>query len=103
MAKAIYQFLARQGAQRREEFQRETLIYTKSPSSMWCSSDAAFWEDESSFFGERRGYTPALSSFEAEKENCFVGRFPGVAAARQRRANFRSAFCAFECVKSVLF
>ena len=53
---AIYQFLARQGAQRREEFQRETLIYTKSPGSMWCSSGAAFWEDESSVFGERRGY-----------------------------------------------
>jgi hypothetical protein len=53
---AIYQFLARQGAQRREEFQSETLIYTESPSSLWCSSGAAFWEDESSVFGGQRGY-----------------------------------------------
>ncbi|MGA2243013.1 MAG: DUF3883 domain-containing protein [Verrucomicrobiota bacterium] len=53
---AIYQFLARQGAQRREEFQRETLIYSKSPSPMWCNSGAAFWEDESSVFGGARGY-----------------------------------------------
>jgi Domain of unknown function (DUF3883) len=54
--KVIYQFLARQGAQRRDEFQREMLIYTKSPRSMWCSSGATFWEDESSVFGEQRGY-----------------------------------------------
>ena len=53
---AIYRFLARQGPQRREEFQCETLIYTKSPSPMWWSSGAAFWEDESSVFGGARGY-----------------------------------------------
>jgi hypothetical protein len=40
--------------------------------------------------------TPALSSFGEERENYFVGRFPGVAAARQHRANFRSAFSAAE-------
>jgi len=28
-----------------------------------------------------------------------VGRFPGVAAARQRRANFRCAFSAFQFVE----
>jgi hypothetical protein len=55
-ATAIYQFLTRQGAQRREEFQRETLIFTESPSSLWCTSGATFWEDESSVFGARRGY-----------------------------------------------
>jgi hypothetical protein len=31
----------------------------------------------------------------------FVGRVSGVAAAHQRRANFRSAFSAFEFVKFV--
>src|ERR1039458_1592776 len=39
---------------------------------------------------------PALSSFGEERENYFAGRFPGVAAARPRRANFRSAFSALE-------
>lgn len=53
---AIYQFLARQGAQRREEFQGENLIYTAFPKPLWCKSSGAFWEDESSVFGERRGY-----------------------------------------------
>jgi hypothetical protein len=45
--------------------------------------------------------TPALSSFCEERENYFVGRFPGVGAcarppAHQRRANFRYAFSVFE-------
>jgi hypothetical protein len=40
--------------------------------------------------------TPALSSFGEEREKNFVGRFPGVAAARQRRANFLYAFRVFE-------
>ena len=40
--------------------------------------------------------TPALSSFGEEREIYFVGRLPGVAASRQHRANFRSAFSAFE-------
>ena len=47
-------------------------------------------------YGLIRLLTPALSSFGEERENYFVGRFPGVAAARQHRANFRSAFSAFE-------
>jgi hypothetical protein len=54
--RTIYQFLARQCAQRREEFERENLIYTESPRPLWCSSRGAFWEDESSVFGEQRGY-----------------------------------------------
>jgi hypothetical protein len=45
--------------------------------------------------------TPVLSTFGEEREKIFVGRFPGVArlhqiSARQPRANFRSAFSAFE-------
>jgi hypothetical protein len=42
--------------------------------------------------------TPALSSFGEERENYFVGCLPGVVAALQPRANFRSAFSAFEFV-----
>jgi hypothetical protein len=53
--------------------------------------------------------TPALSSFgdtssglrppsphPMRRRNYFAGRFPGVTAARQHRANFRSAFSAAE-------
>jgi hypothetical protein len=39
---------------------------------------------------------PALSSFEEERENYFVGRLPRVVALLQPWANFRSAFSAFE-------
>jgi putative addiction module component (TIGR02574 family) len=44
--------------------------------------------------------TPTLSSFGEERANYFAGRFPGVAAARQRRANFLYAFSVFEfCIR----
>ena len=47
--------------------------------------------------------TPTLSSFGEERENYFVGRFPGVAAVRQHRANFRSAFSAAETRPAIHF
>ena len=53
--------------------------------------------------------TPALSSFEEERENYFVGRLPGVVAlppssdfgaTSQPRANFRCAFSASQSAHS---
>jgi hypothetical protein len=55
--------------------------------------DSPNWDCEGSCALRAPFPTPARGEYE-ERENYFVDRFPGVGAARQRRANFHSAFSA---------
>lgn len=52
----LYRFLEDQGARRQDEFRAETLIFTYDPEPHWWKADEVFWEDESSVFGDCRGY-----------------------------------------------
>lgn len=52
----LYRFLYRQDARPREKFREESLIFTPTPEPRWWLTNEVFWEDESTLFGNHRGY-----------------------------------------------
>ena len=55
----LYRFLDRQDARPREKFKEESLIFTPTPEPHWWRMDEVFWENESTLFGNHRGYLKA--------------------------------------------
>ena len=55
----IYDFLNQQSSYRRSEFKKKPLIFIPEPEPNWWQVDEVFWEDESEFFGNDRGYLKA--------------------------------------------
>lgn len=52
----LYRFLDRQNARPHEKFKEESLIFTPTPEPRWWRTNEVFWEDESTLFGNDRGY-----------------------------------------------
>lgn len=52
----LYRFLYRQDARPHEKFREESLIFTPTPEPRWWRTNEVFWEDESTLFGNHRGY-----------------------------------------------
>ena len=59
MVEPIYDFLNQQSNYQRSEFKKNPLIFTPEPEPHWWQIDEVFWEDESDFFGDDRGYLKA--------------------------------------------
>ena len=68
--KPIYEFLCSED-ELLWRFEEERLIFTPDPEPRWWRTDEVFWEDESTVFGDDRGYLSAHYSEDSEDLKSF--------------------------------